>query len=122
MFIFRFEGNDGNGIYNPSLFKGLYLNKFNKLVERHKKFNITKPRGRTVNGFIPRKHYFGFNSIYQLKKWFSRDELSFLKESGMVLKLYKVDRSVTITDGYQTVFEKEFSHFIKYIDISKIGR
>lgn len=100
MKIYRIESDKGIGPYKSS---------FNFDLDIHNDDNHPGPcqeHDNILNNFQKGVHYFGFESIKQLKEWFSLEELEELYDEYFDLIEYKINKYHVLFGNKQIMFDK----------------
>ena len=120
--IFRIESPEGEGPYQRSFLFGVDEDDFlrykwetgyrmpHSINERTP--SVLKDIGRSrVNRFFKHSSDFncGFNSLSQLKKWFTKAERKNLSEMGFQIVVFHVQNGYVLSGNHQVIFDKDHS-------------
>ena len=105
--IYRIENKDGIGPYKESMGFEDDHPVYKMALDHNRLPTSSGDKGieRVAKGF----EYFGFKSMKQLEKWFSKNEIEMLKTYGFhIVEMYG---HVTAVGEYQVLFERVSSLF-----------
>jgi hypothetical protein len=63
---------------------------------------------------------FGFSDVDSCKRWFIASEREELNDSGFYLAMYEIDKKFVCEGDFQTVFIREKSELVGFLEIDKI--
>lgn len=119
--VYRIEDKNGTGPYQgKTSADNSWLNKSicnHNADKRPGPWQCTKIREMDMDYL--KKHYFGFSTIKQLERWFTKTDRELLHNNGYRIAIYKVPKEYYMKATNQCVFIKEYSTLIKNIDLIK---
>lgn len=119
--VYRIEEENGTGPYQG---KTSAANSwFRKSICNHNSEKRPGPREcfilREMGVDDLKKYCFGFSTIKQLERWFTKTDRELLHKSGYYISVYSVPKEYYMKATNQCVFIKEYSTLIKNIDLIK---
>jgi len=112
MLIYRFEDEAGDGIYGGVFYEAGLTND----AKRHPApWKDPKLNWNTNAGGYDR-FFFGFSSLWSLRRWFRKNERQLLEWAGAVLRVYEVSEEFVNVGRQQVVFIKEHATVVGRLD------
>lgn len=131
MRVYRVENDVGGGFYSNGFYGNFppvqywweLLNNC-KYSEKEEKCALTyfinnlHPRNREFDKVCNEsggEYYFGFTSVYQLKRWFPESILNNITKFGGSVKVYEVSNDYVRKDSFQCIFNKGEASLIEIL-------
>lgn len=69
---------------------------------------------------VVNEYSFGFKSVDQMLKWFSKEQLKALSELGFNINIYMVDDEHSHSSDYQAMFKKQYAQVVRRMKIEEL--
>lgn len=118
MLIYRLETANGLGIYDEGLF---WRSGLSTIHDRHPDPYSDVPGWEKIA-----EHnwtgdwFFGFNSLWQLRRWFRKFERDALSKLGAIVCVYACEDKDVICGGKQVVFVREKATYSGALSVSSL--
>ena len=96
--VYRIENDLGQGPFRDEIAKLIKKQNSDDFIKYKNLYKaITKKYPPQIIG-LDSKYVFGFKSIFQLKSWFTNDDLNFLNKYGFKINKYNTNKYYNIMD------------------------